>query len=113
MCEVCPNNHALLSEVGDGEEHSFRVGLITEDYIHYFGDLSYFIRGAIHIEHQYGTGDALGTNAFRTDKILIYEVASGSRVQKRFDGMHLAGVGGTNLYKQGDRRSAVLRCTKL
>ena len=106
-------DHVLLSEVRDGKEHPFGVGLITEDYIHYFGDLSCFIRGAVYVEHWYGTRDAPGTNTFCTDKILIYEVASGSRVQKRFDGMHLAGVGGTNLYKQGNRRSAVLRCTKL
>jgi len=39
------------------------------------------------------------------DKILVYEVASGSGVQKRFDGMHLTGVGGTDLYRQDDRRS--------
>ena len=84
MCEVCPNNHALLSEVGDGEERSFRVGLITEDYIHYFGDLSYFIRGAVYVEHWYGTRDAPGTNTFCTDKILVYEVAGGSGVQKHF-----------------------------
>jgi len=40
------------------------------------------------------------------DKILVYEVAGGSGVQKRFDGMHLAGVGGTDLDRQDDRRSA-------
>jgi len=99
-------DHALLPEVRDGEEHPFGVGLITEDYIHYFRDLPCFVRGAVHVEHRYGTGDALGTNAFRMDKILIYEVTGGSGVQKRFDRMHLAGVGGTDLYKQDDRRSA-------
>ena len=106
-------DHVLLPEVGDGEERPFGVGLITEDYIHHFGDLLCFVRGAVYVEHRYGTRDAPGTDTFCTDKILVYKVASGSRVQKRFDGMHLAGVGGTNLYKQGDRRSAVLRCTKL
>jgi len=40
-------DHALLPEVRDGKEHPFGVGLITEDYIHYFGDLSCFIRGAV------------------------------------------------------------------
>jgi len=40
------------------------------------------------------------------DKILVYEVASSSRVQKRFDKMHLAGVGGTDLDRQDDRHSA-------
>jgi len=98
-------DHALLPKVRDGKECPFGVGLIMEDYIHYFGDLSCFIRGAIHVEHQYGTRNALGTKTFRTDKILVYEVASGSRVQKRFDGMHLAGIGGTNLYRQDDKRS--------
>jgi len=98
-------DHALLPEVRDGKERPFGVGLITENYIHYFGDLSCFIRGAVHVEHWYGTRDALGTNTFRMDKILVYEVAGGSGVQKRFDGMHLAGVGGTNLYRQDDRRS--------
>jgi len=43
------------------------------------------------------------------DKILVYEVAGGSRVQKRFDGMHLASVGGTDLYRQDDRCSAGIK----
>jgi len=99
-------DHALLPKVRDSEERPFGVGLITEDYIHHFGDLSCFIRRAVHIEHQYGTRDALGTNTFRTDKIFVYEVAGGSGVQKRFDRMHFAGVGGTDLDRQDDRRSA-------
>jgi len=99
-------DHALLPKVRDSKEHPFGVGLITEDYIHYFGDLSCFVRGAVHVEHWYETRDAPGTNTFCTDKILVYEVADGSEVQKRFDGMHLAGVSSTDLYRQDDRRSA-------
>jgi len=99
-------DHTLLPEVRNGKEHPFRVGLITEDYIYYFRDLSCFIRGAVHVEHWYGTRDAPGTNTFRMDKILVYEVAGGSGVQKRFDGMHLAGVSGTDLYRQDNKRSA-------
>jgi len=99
-------DHALLPEVRDGKERPFGVGLIMEDYIYYFKDLSCFVRGAVHVEHRYGTRNALGTNTLHTDKILVYEVAGGSGVQKRFDGMHLAGVGGTNLYRQDNRRSA-------
>jgi len=99
-------DHALLPEVGDGEERPFGVGLITEDYIHHFRDLPCFVRGAVYIEHWYRMRDALGTDTFRTDKILVYEVAGGSGVQKRFDGMHLAGVGSTDLDRQDDRRSA-------
>jgi len=87
-------DHALLPKVRDGKEHPFRVGFIMEDYIYYFGDLSCFVREAVHVEHRYGTRDAPGTNTFCTDKILVYEVAGGSGVQKRFDGMHLAGVEG-------------------
>jgi len=102
-------DHALLPEVRDGKERPFRVGLIMEDYIYYFKDLSCFVRGAVHVEHRYGTRNALGTNTLRTDKILVYEVAGGSRVQKRFDGMHLASVSGTNLYRQDDRRSAGIK----
>jgi len=98
-------DHALLPKVRDSKECPFGVGLIMEDYIHYFGDLSCFVREAIHVEHRYGTRDALGTNTFHMDKILVYEVAGGSRVQKCFDRMHLAGVGGTDLYRQDDRRS--------
>ena len=77
----------------------------TEDYIHHFGDLPRFIRGAVYVEHRYGTRDAPGTDTFRTDKILVYEVAGSSGVQKRFDGMHLASVGGTDLNGQDDRCS--------
>jgi len=73
-------DHVLLPEVRDSEECSFGVGLITEDYIHHFGDLSCFVRGAIYVEHWYGTGDAPGTDTFSTDKILVYEVAGGSGV---------------------------------
>jgi len=40
------------------------------------------------------------------DKIFVYEVAGGSGVQKRFDGMYLAGVGGTDLNRQDNRHSA-------
>jgi len=99
-------DHALLPEVRDGKERPFGVGLIMEDYIHHFRDLSCFVRGAIYVEHWYGMRDALGTNTFHTDKILVYEVTGGSRVQKHFDGMHLAGVGSTDLYRQNDRCSA-------
>jgi len=49
--------------------------------------------------------DAPGTDTFCTNKILVYEVAGGSGVQKRFDGMYLAGVGGTDLDRQDNRRS--------
>jgi len=102
-------DHALLPEVEDGEERPFRVGFITEDYIYHFGDLPCFVRGAIYIEHRYGTRDAPGTDTFCTDKILVYEVAGGSRVQKRFDEMYLAGAGGTDLDRQDDRHSAGIK----
>jgi len=99
-------DHVLLPKVRDGEECPFGVGLITEDHIYHFGDLSCFVRGAVYVEHRYGTRDAPGTDTFSTDKILVYEVAGGSGVQKRFDGMHLAGVSGTDLDRQDNRRSA-------
>jgi len=98
-------DHVLLPKVGDSEERPFGVGLITEDYIHHFGDPPCFVRGAVYVEHRYGTRDAPGTDTFRMDKILVYEVAGGSGVQKRFDRMHLAGVSGTDLDRQDDRRS--------
>jgi len=99
-------DHALLPEVRDSGEHPFGVGLITEDYIYHFGDLSCFVGRAIHLEHWYGMRDAPGTNTFHTDKIFVYEVAGGSEVQKCFDRIHLAGVGSTDLDRQDDRRSA-------
>jgi len=51
-------DHALFPKVGDSKECPFRVGLITKDYIHHFGDLSCFVRGAIHVE--YCEGDRSG-----------------------------------------------------
>jgi len=99
-------DHALLPEVRDGEKRSFRVGLITENYVYHFGDLPYFIRGAVHVEHRYGARDVLGANTLRTDKVFVYEVACSSRVQKRLDRMHLASVSGTDLYRKDDRHSA-------
>jgi len=98
-------DHALLSKVGDGKERPFRVGFITENYIYHFRDSFCFIRGAVHVEHRYGMRDALGANTLRMNKIFVYEVASSSGVQKCFDGMHLTGVGGTDLYRQDDRCS--------
>jgi len=80
-------DHALLPEVRDGKERPFGVGFIMEDYIHHFRDLSCFVKGAVHVEHRYGMRDAPGTNTFRMDKILVYEVAGGSGVQKRFNGI--------------------------
>jgi len=68
-------DHALLPKVGDSEERPFGVGLITEDYIYHFRDLPCFIRGAVYVEHWYGTRDAPGTDTFCTDKILVYKVA--------------------------------------
>jgi len=95
-------DHALLSEARDGEECPFGVGLIIEDYIYYFGDLSCFIRRAVHIIYWYGAQDALGTNTLCTDKVFIYEAACSSGVQKCLDRMYLAGVSGTNLDRKDD-----------
>jgi len=82
------------------------VDLVTEDYIYHFRDLTYFIGGAIHVVHWYGTGDALGANIFCMDKVFIYEVVHSSGVQEYLDGMHLTGVSGTDLDRKNDRRSA-------
>jgi len=59
-------DHALLPKVGDGKERSFRVGFITENYIYHFGDLPCFIRGAIHVEHWYGSRDVPDANTLRS-----------------------------------------------
>jgi len=98
-------DHALLPEVGDSEEYPFGVGFITEDHVYHFGDLSGFIRETVHVEHWYGAKDVPDANTLRMDKIFIYEIACGSGVQKRFDGMYFASVSGTNLYRKDDRRS--------
>jgi len=71
-------DHALLPKVRDGEECSFRVGLIMEDYIYHFGDLSCLVRGAVHVKHWYGARYALGANTLCIDKISVYKVACGS-----------------------------------
>jgi len=102
-------DHVLLPEVRDGKEHPFRVGFITEDYIHYFGDSSCFVRRAIHVEHQYGARDVLGANTLHTNKVFIYEVACSSEVQKRLDRMHLASVSSTDFYKKDDRCSVSIK----
>jgi len=99
-------DHALLPKVGDSKEHPFRVGFIMEDHVYHFGDLSGFIRGTVHVEHRYGARDVPGADTLHTDKIFIYEIAYGSGVQKRFDGMYFASVSGTNLYREDDRHSA-------
>jgi len=99
-------DHALSSEAGDSEERPFGVGFIIENHVYHFRDLTCLVGGAIHVVHRYGARDAPGVNAFRSDEVSIYEVARSSGVQKRLDGMHLAGVGGTDFYREDDRRSA-------
>jgi len=99
-------DHALSSEAGDSEERPFRVGFVTENHVYHFRDLTCLVGGAIHVVHRYGARDAPGVNAFCSDEVSIYKVAHSSGVQKRLDGMHLAGVGGTDFYWEDDRRSA-------
>jgi len=99
-------DHVLLSETGDSEEHPFGVGFVAEDNIYNFGDLACFVGGAVHVVHRYGARDAPSVNTFRPDEVSIYEVARSSEVQKRFDGVHLAGVCGADFYWEDDRCSA-------
>jgi len=73
-------DHALLPEVGDGEEHPFGVGFIMKDHVYYLRDLSGFIRGTVHVEHWYGVRDVPSANTLYTNKIFIYEIAHGSGV---------------------------------
>jgi len=95
-------DHVLPSEAGDSEECPFRVGFVMENHIYHFRDLTCLVGGAVHIVHQYGARDAPGVNAFRLNKVSIYEVARSSRVQKRLDRMHLAGICGADFYWQDD-----------
>jgi len=99
-------DHALLPKIRDGKEHPFGVGLITEDHIYHFRDLSCFVRRAVYIEYQYGTRDVPDANTLCTDKVFIYEVACSSGVQKCLDGMYFASISGTDLYRKDNRRSA-------
>jgi len=99
-------DHALLPEVGDGEEHPFRVSFIMEDHVYHLRDLSGFIRGTVHVEHWYGARDVSGANTLHTDKIFIYKIARGSGVQKHFDGVYFASIRGSDFYRENDRRSA-------
>ena len=99
-------DHVLPSKAEDSEEHPFGVGFVTGNYVYHFRDLTCLIGGAIYIVHQYGARDAPGVNAFCSDQVLIYEVAHSSGVQKRLDGMHLAGVCGADFYWQDDQHPA-------
>jgi len=98
-------DHVLLSEAGDSEERPFGVGFIAEDYVYDFGDLACLVGGTVYVVHRYGARDAPSVNTFRSDEVSIYEVAHSSGVQKRFDGVHLAGVCGADFYWEDDRRS--------
>jgi len=99
-------DHVLLSEAGDSKERSFGVGFVAEDYVYNFGDLACLIGGTVHVVHRYGARDAPSVNTFRLYEVSIYEVARSSRVQKRLDRVHLAGVCGADFYWEDDRRSA-------
>ena len=98
-------DHALPSKAGDSEEHPFGVGFVMENHVYYFRDLTCLVGGAVHVVHRYGARDAPGVNAFCSDEVSIYEVAHGSGVQQHLDRMHLAGVCGTDFYREDDRRS--------
>jgi len=102
-------DHVLLSKAGDSEERSFRVGFVAEDYIYNFGDPACFVGGTVYVVHWYGARDAPSVNTFRLYEVSIYEVACSSGVQKRFDGVHLAGVCGADFYWEDDRRSASVK----
>ena len=95
-------DHVLPSKAGDSEEYPFGVGFVMENYVYHFRDLTCLVRGAVYIVHRYGARDALGINTFRSDEVLIYEVAHSSSVQKCLDRMHLAGVCGANFYWKDD-----------
>ena len=99
-------DHVLPSKAGDSEERPFGVGFVIENHVYHFRDLTCLVGRAVHIVYRYGARDAPGVNAFHLNKVLIHEVARSSGVQKRLDGMHLAGVCGANFYWQDDRRPA-------
>ena len=96
-------DHVLPSKAGDSKERPFEVGFVTENYIYHFRNLTCLIGGAVYVVHWYGVRDAPGVNAFRSDEVSIYEVARSPGVQKRLDGMHLAGVYGADFYWQDNR----------
>ena len=102
-------DHVLLPEAGDSEERSFGVGFVAEDYVYNLGDPVCFVRGTVYVVHQYGARDAPSVNTFRPYKVSIYEVAHSSRVQKHFNGVHLAGVCGANFYWEDDQCSAGIK----
>jgi len=98
-------DHVLLSEAGDSEERPFGVGFVAKDYVYNFGDLACLVGGTVHVVHRYGARDTPSVNTFCPDEVLIYEVACSSGVQKRFNGVHLAGVSGVDFYWEDDRCS--------
>ena len=102
-------DHVLLSKAGDSEERPFGVGFVMENYVYNFGDLACLVGGAVYVVHQYGARDAPSINTFRPYEVSIYEVAHSSGVQKRFDGVHLASVCGTDFYWENDRRSTDIK----
>jgi len=99
-------DYVLLSEAGDSKERPFGVGFVAEDYVYNFGDLACLVGGTVHVVHRYGAREAPSVNTFRLDEVSIYEVAHSSRVQKRFDGVYLAGVCDADFYWKDDRCSA-------
>jgi len=98
-------DHVLLPKAGDSKERSFGMGFVAEDYVYNFGDPACFVGRAVHVVHRYGARDAPSVNTFRLYEVSIYEVARSSGVQKRFNGVHLAGVCGADFYWEDDRRS--------
>jgi len=102
-------NHVLPSEAGDSKERPFGVSFVMENHIYHFRDLTCLVGGAIYIVHRYRARDALGVNAFRLDKVSIYEVACSSGVQECLDEMHFTSVCGADFYWQDDRHPASIK----
>jgi len=64
---------------------------------------------AVHVVHQYGARDALSVNTFHMDEVSIYKVAHSSGVQKRLDGVHLAGVSSADFYWEDNQHSVGIK----
>jgi hypothetical protein len=79
------------------------VVLVSEDEIHYLGDGSSFVQGAIYIVDGDRPGQHPGGQASPFDIPAVYELASGSGVYKRVHTVYFPGIGGfdTNREVQG------------
>ena len=81
-----PEYHALLAEVGDCEQNTFRMSVVGHDHINDFTDASGLIKCSVHIVNQDWLGQLAGWKFHLRDKVLVNKISGSSSFDHGFCG---------------------------